>query len=85
MISAALNGDLENVSFEQDNVFGLSIPMTCRNVPNEILNPRNTWNDKAQYDEKANFLANAFNKNFEKFENEASEAILSAAPKAFVY
>jgi phosphoenolpyruvate carboxykinase (ATP) len=85
MISAALNGDLENVSFEQDNVFGLSIPMTCRNVPNEILNPRNTWNDKAQYDEKANFLANAFNKNFEKFENEASEAILSAAPKALVY
>ncbi|NJN77274.1 MAG: phosphoenolpyruvate carboxykinase (ATP) [Saprospiraceae bacterium] len=85
MISAALNGDLDNVAYEQDAIFGLSMPTTCPNVPTEILNPRNTWQNKTQYDEKAAFLANAFNKNFEKFESEASEAILSAAPKTLVY
>jgi phosphoenolpyruvate carboxykinase (ATP) len=85
MISAVLNGDLNKVTFEQDSVFGLAMPTTCPNVPNEILNPRNTWHDKSQYDEKANFLAAAFNKNFEKFASEASEEILSAAPNTLVH
>jgi phosphoenolpyruvate carboxykinase (ATP) len=85
MISAALNGDLDNVPFEQDEIFGLAMPTTCPNVPNEILNPRNTWQSRTEYDKKANFLATAFNKNFEKFESEASDEILSAAPNTLVY
>lgn len=85
MISSVLNGDLDNVTTETDAVFGLEIPVECPNVPTEILNPRNTWKDKGQYDEKANYLAAAFNKNFKKFEEVASEAILSAAPRVLVY
>jgi phosphoenolpyruvate carboxykinase (ATP) len=85
MISAVLNGDLDGATFEQDGVFGLAMPTTCPNVPDEILNPRNTWYDKAKYDAKANFLASAFNENFEAFANEASDEILSAAPNTLVY
>lgn len=81
MITAALNGDLDNVSFEKLPIFELEFPTTCPNVPTEILNPRSTWEDKAAYDEKANNLAGQFVKNFEKFAAETSDAIKNAAPK----
>ncbi len=82
MITAALNGDLNNVKFEQHPVFGMMMPKSCPNVPDEILNPRNTWEDKAAYDAKANDLAKQFVKNFEKYASGVSEEILAAAPKA---
>ncbi|MFY8022345.1 MAG: phosphoenolpyruvate carboxykinase (ATP), partial [Bacteroidia bacterium] len=63
-------------------VFGYAMPTSCPNVPVELLNPRNTWADKAAYDAQANKLANMFVKNFEQFANGVSEEILSAAPKA---
>ncbi|MCC6461332.1 MAG: phosphoenolpyruvate carboxykinase (ATP) [Saprospiraceae bacterium] len=81
MITAALNGDLEHVEFSQHKVFGLSMPKSCPNVPDEILSPRNTWKDKHAYDAKANQLANEFIKNFEKFADEAKPEILAAAPR----
>ncbi|KAB2918818.1 MAG: phosphoenolpyruvate carboxykinase (ATP) [Bacteroidetes bacterium] len=82
MITAALNGELANVSFENHPVFGLSMPATCPNVPAEILNPRNTWADKAAYDNKANHLAELFVKNFTQYADGVTAEILSAAPKA---
>jgi phosphoenolpyruvate carboxykinase (ATP) len=81
MITAALNGDLNNVTFEQHPVFGMMMPKTCPNVPGEILNPRNTWEDKAAYDAKANDLAKQFIKNFEKYASGVSKETLAAAPK----
>ncbi len=82
MITAALNGDLNEVSYITDEIFKLEMPTSCLGVKDAtILNPRNTWNDKDAYDAKANYLANLFIKNFNKrFKSEASEAILSAAP-----
>jgi phosphoenolpyruvate carboxykinase (ATP) len=62
-------------------VFGLAMPNSCPNVPNELLNPRNTWSDKSEYDKKANHLAELFNKNFKQYAEGCSEEILSAAPK----
>jgi len=84
MISSILNGDLENVEFKTHVVFGLHMPTSCPNVPSDILSPKNTWNDKDAYDIKANELANAFNKNFAQFAENANEEILEAAPKATV-
>ena len=81
MITAAMNGKLDNVEFSTLPVFELAIPTSCEGVPTEILNPRETWADKNAYDETANKLAAQFVKNFEKFEAESSEAIKSAAPK----
>jgi phosphoenolpyruvate carboxykinase (ATP) len=81
MITAALEGKLENVEFEAHPVFGMMMPKECPNVPSEILNPRNTWADKDAYDEKAKDLAQQFVKNFEKYASGVSEEILAAAPK----
>ena len=84
MITAILNNGLEGVDYKRHVVFGLQMPTTCPNVPSEILSPRNTWKDKAAYDAKANNLADAFNKNFTQFTDNANAEILDAAPKATV-
>lgn len=79
MVTAAINGELKNAEYEQHPIFKVSIPKKCSNVPDEILNPINTWADKTAYYKYANELAKKFNINFEKF-NDVSENIKSAAP-----
>jgi phosphoenolpyruvate carboxykinase (ATP) len=81
MITAALEGKLNETEFEHHPVFGVAIPKSCRNVPAEILNPRNTWADKNAYDEKAKYLGGLFIKNFEKYAGGVSREVLAAAPK----
>ncbi len=68
LLSAALSGKFDNVEFSTDPVFGLSVPTSCEGVPSEILMPKNTWADKAAYDEKAKNLFDLFTKNYEKFQ-----------------
>ncbi|MBI3759326.1 MAG: phosphoenolpyruvate carboxykinase (ATP), partial [Deltaproteobacteria bacterium] len=80
MVNAALAGQLDEVKFENDPIFGLSVPQSCPGVPAEVLNPRNTWADKPAYDAKSHDLAERFKKNFEKFTT-ASAAIKAAGPK----
>jgi phosphoenolpyruvate carboxykinase (ATP) len=82
MITAALEGALDNVETTIDPIFGMEIPVAVPGVPTEVLTPRNTWADKAAYDEKAKYLAGLFVKNFEKYASGVSEEILAAAPKA---
>jgi phosphoenolpyruvate carboxykinase (ATP) len=81
MISAALSGELGNVGYDAHPVFGMLMPKTCPGVPSEVLNPRNTWQDKNAYDEKAKILGQQFIKNFEKFASHANDEILKSAPK----
>ncbi len=81
LITAALDGKLENVACENHEVFRVAMPKECAGVPTEVLNPRNTWSDKDAYDHQAAHLANLFLKNFEKFSEGASEEILEGAPK----
>lgn len=82
MITAALRGQLNNVAYHKDRFFGLNIPVSCPDVPSEILDPRNTWTDKGMYDEKAKELANKFNANFAKYADQAAQEIKDAAPIA---
>jgi len=65
LLDAALRGDLDNVEYEQHPILGLQMPTSCPDVPSEILNPRNTWEDKEAYDAAANKLVGMFRKNFE--------------------
>jgi len=81
LITAALSGELNKVDYTKHDVFGVAMPSSCPGVPDEILNPRNTWADKEAYDLKANNLAASFNKNFEKFAEFANQEILDGAPK----
>ena len=82
MITAALNGELDDVAYENHQVFGIAKPQTCPNVPSEILNPRNTWEDHELYDKKAVELAEKFKANFAKFEEFANAEIMAGAPLA---
>ena len=82
MITAALEGKLNDVDYTTHEVFGLAMPNECENVPTEILNPKNTWEDKSAYDMKANSLATKFVENFKQFESAANEEIMAGAPKA---
>ncbi len=84
MITAAMTGKLDNATFENHEVFGLAMPTECPAVPTEILNPKNTWADKAAYDAKANDLAGKFVANFAQFEDGVTEEIREAAPKVSV-
>jgi phosphoenolpyruvate carboxykinase (ATP) len=81
LIKAALENKLAAIDFENHPVFGFAMPKECPGVPSEILNPRKTWNDKNAYEEKANYLASLFIKNFEKYSNGVTDGILAAAPK----
>jgi phosphoenolpyruvate carboxykinase (ATP) len=80
MVRAAISGELKNVEYVNDEIFGLSMPVSCPGVPSELLNPRNTWTDKEAYDIKAKELAKRFHDNFGKFHG-VSEAVKNAGPK----
>ncbi len=80
MIQAALNGNLKKVKFNKHPVFGMMMPCTCPGVPEELLNPRNTWAVKAEYDAQAKMLAGLFVENFKAYQSKVSKEILAAAP-----
>jgi len=81
MISAAMEGKLDGVEYEEHPVFYILVPQSCPGVPAEILNPRETWQDKDTYDKKAATLAQQFVQNFEKFAANASEEIKAGGPQ----
>lgn len=80
MITAALNGDLDNVEYVAHTIFGMQIPLSCPDVPSEILSPRASWHNDEAFYTQANKLAKAFINNFKKYEAGVSQAILDAAP-----
>ncbi len=81
IIDAIHSGALAGVATQEDPVFGLAVPTSCPEVPAEMLQPRNTWADKAAYDEKARKVAQLFKDNFKKYEAQASAEVRSAGPK----
>jgi phosphoenolpyruvate carboxykinase (ATP) len=81
MVHAALAGRLDDVETEPDPVFGLAIPVSVPEVPDEVLRPRETWEDTAAYDEQARKLAGMFRENFEKYADAVSPGVRAAAPK----
>ena len=69
MLTAILEGELENVDFVADPNFKILVPMNVPGVDSKILNPRNTWEDKDAYDSKAKELIELFKNNFTKYES----------------
>ena len=80
MITAALDGQLDDVNYVKHPIFGLDVPQTCPNVPSEVLNPKETWSNAKAYDIQAKELAASFKENFKKFEAFANDEILGGAP-----
>ncbi len=80
MITAILEGKLDDVDYEEHPIFGLHMPKYCPHVPTEILDPMNTWLQKGVYVRKSIQLAHFFHLNFEKFASQASKEILDGGP-----
>ncbi|MFN0243183.1 MAG: phosphoenolpyruvate carboxykinase (ATP) [Planctomycetota bacterium] len=66
LLNAALRGDLDagKVGYDVHPIFNMRMPKSCPGVDAKILNPRNTWADKAAYDAQAEKLRAMFRKNF---------------------
>ena len=79
MVAAAISGELDNVEYKLDDIFNVYIPQSCPNIPEEMLNPVNTWNDKVAYEKTAKELAGKFNENFKKYAH-MPENIVKAGP-----
>ncbi|HEY1016769.1 MAG TPA: phosphoenolpyruvate carboxykinase (ATP) [Herpetosiphonaceae bacterium] len=82
MVRAALEGKLDNAETWTDERFNLHVPVAIEGVPAELLRPRETWADPAEYDRNADALAQRFVKNFEQFAEKAGESVKSAGPRA---
>lgn len=82
MITAALNGDLEKVAYVHDDIFNVDVPQSCPDVPSDIMNPKNTWEDKEAYDKMAKKLAKMFVDNFAAKYPDVDSKIVNAGPKA---
>jgi phosphoenolpyruvate carboxykinase (ATP) len=80
MVTASINKKIEAANTTHHQIFNLDIPTACPGVPDEVLDPRNTWYDKDKYDAAARRLAVLFVKNFEKFGSMPKE-IVEAGPR----
>jgi phosphoenolpyruvate carboxykinase (ATP) len=80
MLRAALDGDLDDVEYRTDAVFGFEVPVSVPQVDGSLLAPRATWNDQDAYDRKAAELAGMFRKNFERFAD-AGDDLAAAGPR----
>jgi phosphoenolpyruvate carboxykinase (ATP) len=79
MLEAAVSGKLEGVPMEAHPVFRVLVPQSCPGVPDDVLDARGMWADKAAYDCAARNLSARFNENFKKFEQVDTE-VAGAAP-----
>jgi phosphoenolpyruvate carboxykinase (ATP) len=67
--------------FRKDPNFGFEVPVAVPGVESSILDPRNTWADKDEYDRTAAKLVDLFIENFEQFADQVDEGVRQAAPK----
>lgn len=82
IIDAIHDGSQAKESMTKMPLFNLDVPNKVNNVPSDILNPREAWADKAEYDASLKNLAGLFRKNFENYKEQSSEAIQNAGPTA---
>ncbi|MGE3064503.1 MAG: phosphoenolpyruvate carboxykinase [Hyphomicrobiaceae bacterium] len=80
LLDAALSGALKAQPMRVDPVFGFQVPTALQGVEPSILNPRETWADKAAYDAQAKALVDMFNANFAKFASHVDADVMAAAP-----
>jgi phosphoenolpyruvate carboxykinase (ATP) len=81
LLNAALNGSLKDVKYKKDPIFGFEVPLTCPDVPDDVLVPSSSWGDKKEYDKRYKDLAMRFVENFEKFKDQAPQEVADAGPK----
>jgi len=82
LLTAALDGSLNDVEFRTDENFGFDVPVAVAGMDGTILNPRDTWADKDAYDAQARKLVHMFIGNFAQYETDVDADVREAAPSA---
>ncbi len=80
LLDAALSGSLDKAAMRKDAHFGFEVPLAVAGVDAKLLNPRDTWADKAAYDAQAHKLVQMFIKNFARFEDYVGDDVRACAP-----
>jgi phosphoenolpyruvate carboxykinase (ATP) len=80
IIDAIHSGQLADAATVPDSIFGFAVVSECPGVPRDVLTPRETWSDKADYDATARKLAKLFTDNFEQYKRSVSAEIQAASP-----
>ncbi len=80
LLNAALDGKLEKVKYRKDKLFGFEVPLSCPDVPEDVLEPANSWGDKDEYWKKYDALAARFIENFKLFQEGCPQDVIEAGP-----
>jgi phosphoenolpyruvate carboxykinase (ATP) len=80
LLNAALNNEILESDYVIDERFGFAVPTKCNGVPESILQPRGTWDDKKKFDNVANLLSKMFIDNFNQYKDECSDEVIAAGP-----
>ena len=67
MLNATLDGELDNVEYTTDPIFGFQVPKTCPDIPDGVMNPPSSWSSREAYTKRYRGLASRFIDNFKKF------------------
>ncbi|MCK4762782.1 MAG: phosphoenolpyruvate carboxykinase (ATP) [Candidatus Aminicenantes bacterium] len=81
MLNAALEGKLDKVEYRKDKLFGFEVPVTCPDVPEDVLEPANAWGNKKEYRQKYDALVSRFIENFKLFAKDCPPEVAAAGPK----
>jgi phosphoenolpyruvate carboxykinase (ATP) len=82
LLNAALNGELDHVEMREDPIFGFQVPTQAPGVPADVLDPRKTWPNPAEYDAQAKKLARLFHENFAQFQDQSPDGVRAGGPRA---
>jgi phosphoenolpyruvate carboxykinase (ATP) len=81
LLNAALEGKLDDVEFRTDRLFGFEVPLSCPDVPEDVLDPSTSWGNKDEYWKRYDALAARYIENFKRFADGCPPEVLAAAPK----
>ncbi len=80
LLNAALDGELLDIPYKQDPVFGFEVPQKCKGVPNDVLDPASSWSSRKEYDNAYRQLASRFIENFKKYADDCPPEVGAAGP-----
>jgi len=83
LLNAALEGKLNKVKYRKDKLFGFEVPLSCPDVPEDVLEPSTSWGDKEEYWKKYDALAARFIENFKLFASGCPQEVVDAGPKRY--
>jgi phosphoenolpyruvate carboxykinase (ATP) len=80
LLNAALNGELDDVEYYKDPIFGFEVPKSCPNVPEDVLYPASSWPNEDEYMKRYRGLASRFIDNYKKYEADSTQEIRKSGP-----